>query len=81
MSRVLVLLVAVDLISKLAAIALLPWRPLVDPDALFQFALQKNETGVGTVANAYIARFPLPDVLAGLIGYLGATFVQAFRKR
>jgi len=81
-SQLLVLLVAIDLVSKVAALALLPWSIVVDRDALFEFALQLNEAGIGTAGTFYFSRFPLPDVLAGLVGYLAATFaLSATRGR
>src|SRR5437773_3748643 len=84
-SRLLVLLVGVDFISKLAALLLLPERRNVHLDALFQFALQKNEAGLGGWARAYFNYFErffsLPDSLAGLIGYLGLAFALITMRR
>ena len=77
--RLLVLLVAVDFISKLVALVLLPEGRVVHLDALFQFALQKNETGLGTWARA--SRLSVPDALAGVIGYLGLAFALIKTRR
>ena len=71
--RLLMLLVAVDFISKLAALILLPEGRILQRDALFQFALRRNETGVAGSARAAMAYFSLSesDALVACIGYLG----------
>jgi len=79
--RLLVLLVVVDTVSKLAALLMLPERPVVQLDALFQFALQTNETGLGTWARA--SRLSVPDALAATIGHIGVVlaFIETRRRR
>ncbi len=67
-SLALVFLVAVDVVTKVAAVLLLTEGRPVHLDALFQFALQPNETGLSTEARA--RGVFAPEYLAGIIGFL-----------
>src|SRR2546426_2950389 len=80
--RLLMLLVALDFVSKVVALLLLPEAHSVRSDAIFQFALQLNETGFGTWGRAYFGHVSLSDALAGTVGYLGlAIALIATRRR
>ena len=69
--RLLLLLVAVDLASKLAALAFLPSGAPVNYDATFQFVLSPNLVGMGTWGKAAMRYSSPPDMMAGAVANIG----------
>src|SRR5256885_105909 len=70
-SRLLTLLVVFDLATKAAALWLLPDGRRVDQDALLQFVLSRNASGIGTWGKAAMTYSSLPETAGGAFGYVG----------
>src|SRR6266567_5878202 len=70
-SRLLALLVVLDVATKIAALWLLPDGRRVDHDALFQFVLSRNVSGIGTWGKAAMSYSSLSETAGGAFGYVG----------